>query len=210
MEQIILLKGKNLMMRQWERVLKKILPDYQLFSTDVNNYQSISLEEEPKLVIIDIALAAEPLKIIEYFQGNNTKIAVLLTHHDEKLLKQLFRLHLIGYLSKDMEFVDIKLAMEMMFNNQIYIHPKLSPVFLSDYIRLTNNKNSRPEHILTEREWEILELIIEGKKTKEMGDLLYISSKTVANHISSIYRKLNVRDRVSAVLLAVKEGWFVL
>ncbi|HLS20085.1 MAG TPA: response regulator transcription factor [Bacillota bacterium] len=210
MDSIIFLREKSLMMFQWESVLKKLLPNNDIISANIGEYELLSETIKSTLVIVDIAPAIDPLEIIDYYNRRGTKVAVLLTDKDEKLLKQLFRLNLAGYLSKDMELQDIRLALDMMLNGEIYIHPKLSQVFLSDYIRLTNNNNTRPNDILTEREWEILELIVEGKQTKEMGEKLYISSKTVANHISSIYRKLNVRDRVGAVIFAVKEGWFVL
>src|SRR5690625_2407874 len=210
MESIIFLKDNCLLSHQWEDVLKELKPKERIISLNIADYQSLGRNINPRLIILDITPTKDATKIIEYFNNQQAKVAVLLTEPKERLLKKLFRSNLAGYLSKDMELQDIKLAIEMMLNDEIYIHPKLSQIFLTDYIHLTSKRKKRPNDILTEREWEILELIVKGKKTKEMGDLLYISSKTVANHISSIYRKLNVRDRVGAVIFAVKEGWFVL
>lgn len=210
MESIIYLKSNCLLSHQWEESLKEILPKENIISAQVHQYRTLSHRIKPKLVILDIRSLENVSEIINYFTARKAKVAVLLMDEDEETIKQLFLSNLTGYLVKDMELSEIKLACDMMLNGEIYIHPKLSQAFLSDYIRLSNKRRQRPNDILTEREWEILELIVKGKKTKEMSELLYISTKTVANHISSIYRKLNVRDRVGAVIVAVKEGWFVL
>ena len=86
----------------------------------------------------------------------------------------------------------------------------LSPVLLNDYIKTTYNKVKRPNGILTEREWEILEQIVKGNKNSDIAEKLFMSEKTVKNHLLSIFKKLNVTDRTNAVLLAVKNNWFAL
>jgi two-component system, NarL family, response regulator DegU len=65
----------------------------------------------------------------------------------------------------------------------------------------------KPLHLLTRRECEVLQLLAEGKSNREVGDLLFISEKTVKNHVSNILMKLKVKDRTKAVLLAIKKSW---
>jgi two-component system, NarL family, response regulator DegU len=65
----------------------------------------------------------------------------------------------------------------------------------------------KPLHLLTRRECEVLQLLAEGKSNREVGELLYISEKTVKNHVSNILMKLKVKDRTKAVLMAIKKSW---
>jgi two-component system, NarL family, response regulator DegU len=65
----------------------------------------------------------------------------------------------------------------------------------------------KPLHLLTRRECEVLQLLAEGKSNREVGQILYISEKTVKNHVSNILMKLKVKDRTKAVLMAIKKSW---
>ena len=65
----------------------------------------------------------------------------------------------------------------------------------------------RPLHLLTRRECEVLQLLADGKSNRAIGETLYISEKTVKNHVSNILQKMNVNDRTQAVVMAIKNGW---
>ena len=73
-----------------------------------------------------------------------------------------------------------------------------------DVINLARNK--RPDKVISKREEEVLQLIADGCSTPEVAAQLYISQKTVKNHLASIYQKLDARDRTQAVLQAVRMG----
>jgi two-component system response regulator DegU len=66
---------------------------------------------------------------------------------------------------------------------------------------------SKPLHILTRRECEVLQMLADGKSNRSIGETLYISEKTVKNHVSNILQKMNVNDRTQAVVVAIKNGW---
>ncbi|MCY8164961.1 two-component system response regulator DegU, partial [Bacillus inaquosorum] len=65
----------------------------------------------------------------------------------------------------------------------------------------------RPLHILTRRECEVLQMLADGKSNRGIGESLFISEKTVKNHVSNILQKMNVNDRTQAVVVAIKNGW---
>jgi len=109
-----------------------------------------------------------------------------------------------------MEKDEITFAIRRIINRKNYIHPYLSSVLLQEYLRVTNVEKQRPTKLLTRREWEVLELIAQGKTTKHISEQLYISTKTVTNHTASILRKLRVKDRTNAALLAIKNRWVIL
>lgn len=211
MSDIVIFKEKDLIRHQWVTVLQENLPSHSIISIDPNDFDlPVQQAFVPHLIIIDLAPNTNPLPIINYYQRQNVHVAVWISEINNEKLQQLFRLNLQGYLIKHMELSDIKMAIHMILNGEKYIHPKLSSVLLNDYVRVTNDGAKRPKGLLTKREWEILELIVKGQHTSEIGDKLFISSKTVANHITSILRKLNVPNRVSAALLAVKNRWIIL
>jgi two-component system, NarL family, response regulator DegU len=64
-----------------------------------------------------------------------------------------------------------------------------------------------PLHLLTRRECEVLQLLADGKSNRGIGEALFISEKTVKNHVSNILQKMNVNDRTQAVVMAIKNGW---
>lgn len=202
---IVYVKSNNLLSKHFEQALRELLPGEKIIGKSIYDYKLDYINRKPKLVIIDIDPYMNVSEIMDYFKSHN--VVVIVDDNDHQLLKQLFVLNLKGYLYKNMGLKDIQLALEMILDHKIYIHPVLGDILLTDYIRLLRKKGHRPKNTLTNREWEILELIMEGKKTKEMGEVLHISPKTVANHISSIYKKLNVCNRVQAVTFVMKQGW---
>ena len=70
-----------------------------------------------------------------------------------------------------------------------------------------NYEVRRPYHLLTRRECEVLQLLAEGKSNRRIGETLFISEKTVKNHVSNILQKMNCEDRTQAVVEAIKRGW---
>ncbi|WP_269845009.1 response regulator transcription factor [Lottiidibacillus patelloidae] len=86
--------------------------------------------------------------------------------------------------------------------------------FITSYKKINDSNTEmeqkeyrKPLHLLTRRECEVLQLLAEGKSNREVGQILYISEKTVKNHVSNILMKLKVKDRTKAVLLAIKKSW---
>src|SRR5690625_3177239 len=122
MEAIIYLKSNCLLSHQWEESLKELLPEEQIISAKIHQYRTLSADIKPKLVILDIKSAKDVSEIVAYYTARKEKVAVLLMDEDEKMIKQLFLSNLTGYLLKDMELQEIKLALDMMLKGEIYIH----------------------------------------------------------------------------------------
>ncbi|MBN6206727.1 response regulator transcription factor [Ralstonia pickettii] len=106
-----------------------------------------------------------------------------------------------------MELNQIKSAINEILNGYSFIHPYFSSIILNEYSRVTNREVTRPLGLLTKREWEILERMSSGYQNEEIANQLLISDKTVKNHVSSILKKLNVKDRTNAVLAAIENNW---
>jgi DNA-binding NarL/FixJ family response regulator len=105
----------------------------------------------------------------------------------------------VGYLTKDASVSEVLEAIRLAANGDRPMSPRLAAAMLSEAKKET-------EAIISQREEEVLQLVADGLGTTEIAEKLYISQKTVKNHLASIYEKLNARDRTQAVLMAVKMG----
>lgn len=211
MRDIVIFQQNSYVFHHWGKVLKDHFESYRVFSINLDSETNNFVENlEPHLVLIDVTSSIDPIPIIKHYERKKVPIAILINQHNKHKLNELFQHNITGYLLDDMIRDKIIYSIHKLLNGEHYIHPKLSVLLLLEYRKRMKNTVSRPSNLLSKREWEILSLIIDGKNTGEISKELYISPKTVANHIASIYKRLNVRDRVDLVLLAIRKRWFVL
>ncbi|SEC33968.1 response regulator transcription factor [Paenibacillus sp. GP183] len=188
-------------------------------------------QNTPDVVLMDInmplengVVATERLRLI----FPEVKVIILSIHDDESYVFETLRKGASGYLLKDMEAESLINAIRSVVSGYAYIHPKVTGKLINQLRRMTylddvgvvapsqaiketgmkyiHNDNSP----LTKREAEVLRLMAEGKSNKLIGESLFISEKTVKNHVSSILQKLEVDDRTQAVIAAIKNGWVTL
>lgn len=134
-----------------------------------------------------------------------TKVVMLTMHADQEVLANAIRAGACGYLVKDCSTEEIAGAVRMASSGETALSPQLAASML-DEVRKLDMAPSREERVVTKREEEVLQLIADGCSTSEVADQMYISQKTVKNHLASIYQKLDARDRTQAVLQAVRMG----
>jgi two-component system response regulator DegU len=128
-------------------------------------------------------------------------------HADKEVLADAIRAGAAGYLVKDCSTEEIAEAVRMAMNGDTAISPQLAATMLDEVRRLDLATDDVDEdRVVTKREEEVLQLIADGCSTPEVAEQLYISQKTVKNHLASIYQKLDARDRTQAVLQAVRMG----
>ncbi|MBP1157813.1 MULTISPECIES: response regulator transcription factor [unclassified Paenibacillus] len=184
----------------------------------------------PDIVLMDInmpiengVVATEKLKDI----FPDIKVIILSIHDDESYVFETLRKGASGYLLKDMEAESLINAIRSVVAGHAYIHPKVTGKLINQLRRMTyldeqgvasssiaKEADVKYVHMdnspLTRREAEVLRLMAEGKSNKMIGEFLYISEKTVKNHVSSILQKMEVDDRTQAVIVAIKNGWVTL
>jgi two-component system response regulator DegU len=188
-------------------------------------------KEKPDVVLLDInmpiengVVATERLRDI----FPEIKVIILSIHDDESYVFETLRKGATGYLLKDMEAEQLINAIRTVADGHAYIHPKVTGKLINqlrrmtylDEIGATSGAAASRETItklipkgnnpLTRREAEVLRLMAEGKSNKSIGESLFISEKTVKNHVSSILQKMEVDDRTQAVIYAIKYGWVIL
>lgn len=186
-------------------------------------------QTQPDVVLMDInmpgqngVVSTEELK--QHFP--NIKVIILSIHDDESYVFETLRIGAVGYLLKDMDSSELIHAIRSVVDGYAYIHPKVSGKLINQLRRMTyldqrglvqksdNMVREGAEYVsnsmespLTRREAEVLRLMAEGKNNKAIAEALYISEKTVKNHVSSILQKLEVDDRTQAVINSIKRGW---
>ncbi|KIL40644.1 chemotaxis protein CheY [Gordoniibacillus kamchatkensis] len=213
--------------------LKRIInmeSDMEVIAECGDGIQVIELcnQYSPDVVLMDInmpiengVVATERLKTI----FPDIKVIILSIHDDESYVFETLRKGASGYLLKDMEPESLMNAIRSVVNGYAFIHPKVTGKLINQLRRMTyldevgvvGPSASIKEHglkygsvensPLTKREAEVLKLMAEGKSNKAIGDNLFISEKTVKNHVSSILQKMEVDDRTQAVIISIKNGW---
>ncbi|MCD8510327.1 MAG: response regulator transcription factor [Bacillus sp. (in: Bacteria)] len=181
----------------------------------VRNYQ-------PDVVLMDINMPnmnglEATRQLVERFPY--VKVLMLSIHDDEEYVIEALKIGACGYLLKEMDTEALIEAVKVVGEGGAYLHPKVSHHLINNYRRLTNSSNQekdigfreveyrRPLHLLTRRECEVLQLMTDGQSNRTIGETLYISEKTVKNHVSNILQKMNRKDRTQAVVEAIRNGW---
>jgi two-component system response regulator DegU len=176
----------------------------------------------PDVVIMDINMPhvngiEATRELVEKFP--DTKIIILSIHDDENYVTHALQTGANGYLLKEMDADALIDAVRVVADGGCYLHPKVTHNLVNEYRKLTAGRASgsgayvqtvelrRPLHLLTRRECEVLQMLADGKSNRGIGEALFISEKTVKNHVSNILQKMNVNDRTQAVVVAIKNGW---
>jgi len=163
----------------------------------------------PDVILMDVTMpncdgVEACRRVIE--SGTDTRVVMLTMHADQEVLANAIRAGAIGYLTKDSSTREIADAVRMAVEGDTVLSPQLARTMLEEVRRLDGAGTHEAERVISDREVEVLQLIADGCSTPEVAAQLYISQKTVKNHLASIYQKLDARDRTQAVLAAVRMG----
>ena len=132
-------------------------------------------------------------------------VVILTMHADREVLARAIRAGAAGYLVKDCSTDEVVRTVRLAASGETALSPELAASMLAEAQR-ADTPAEELEPIISKREEEVLQLVADGLSTSEVAAKLYISIKTVKNHLASIYEKLDSRDRTQAVLRAVRMG----
>jgi DNA-binding NarL/FixJ family response regulator len=170
----------------------------------------------PDVVVMDVTMpildGIEATRRIHAATGH-TKVLVLTMHDEDALRVRALRAGAAGFLTKDCAMHEVVDTVRQVAAGETVFSPEIAAAMLAEF---PSNGDARPnshamvgvavESPLTKREHEILQLVADGHSTTEIARTLFISAKTVKNHLASIYAKLDSRDRTQAVLSGMRMG----
>lgn len=206
----------------YRRGLRRLLEEsgrYQVVAEAENGHQAIHLADvhHPDVIILDVQLpGVTGLKIARVLrkQQQRSKLVFLSMHVDDNRLFDAIRAGAVAFLTKDIDGEALLDALrrvmlgENLINTLILSRPKLAWRVLSEFRQIAQDGEGLPGTLpLSAREIEVLDCVAQGLSNKEIADALFVTEQTVKNHMTSVLRKLDVNDRVQAVLYAVKHGW---
>ncbi len=206
--------------------VKRILdfePTFEVVAEGDDGSEAVTLVEQyqPDVIIMDINMpnrngVEATAELIEKYP--DSKVIILSIHDDENYVTHALKTGATGYLLKEMDADALVEAVKVVADGGSYLHPRVTHNLVKEYRRLSADEGDsdkyisqveirRPLHLLTRRECEVLQLLADGKSNRGIGEALFISEKTVKNHVSNILQKMNVNDRTQAVVVAIKNGW---
>jgi DNA-binding NarL/FixJ family response regulator len=179
--------------------------EYHVVSTATNGQAALNfiLKEEPDIAILDVEMpfltGIEIAKAVQK-EGLKTKIVLITLHKEVELYLQAKKLNIFGYLLKEFALEEIEKCLESVAENQHYFSEKIK-----DMLGYTQESKSVLNE-LTMTEKRIIKLIAQHKSNKDIGHLLFISSRTVEKHRSNIIHKLNIERKTGALSIWVQKN----
>ncbi len=162
----------------------------------------VALAARPDVVLMDVSMPTmDGIDATRQLVGadNRIRVVMLTMHIDRDVIDRAIKAGAVGYLTKDASISEVVEAIRIAANGDKVMSPRLAEAMLTEAHKETDG-------IISAREEEVLQLVADGFGTTEIADKLFISQKTVKNHLASIYDKLDARDRTQAVLMAVRMG----
>jgi DNA-binding NarL/FixJ family response regulator len=161
------------------------------------------------LAILDVSMPKlTGLHVARHLAEQRPQIRVLILsmHDNEEFLFEALRSSASGYVLKSAAEHDLVTACHAALRGEPFLYPNALRALIRDHLERTRRGESGLEGPLTPRETEVVKLIAEGHTSREIGELLNISDKTVERHRASVLEKLGLRDRVALTLYAVRRG----
>jgi two-component system response regulator DegU len=209
----VMIADDHTLVRNGLKQIVELEDDIEVIAQASNGQEAVELgmSIKPDVILMDInmpmingIMAAKTLKDKEC----PSKVIMLTIHEEREYLLEAVRIGSAGYIMKDAESEHLIEAIRTVYKGDTYIQPNLTSKLIYDYDKMSYQsiRKQFQQHHLTQREIEVLLLISEGMNNREIADELFISEKTVKNHVSNIFKKIDVSDRTQAAIYVLKNN----
>jgi two-component system, NarL family, response regulator NreC len=208
----ILLADDHAVLRQGLRRILEDRQDWRVVAEASNGRDAVVEAEahQPEVAVLDIAMpilnGIEATRQIAR-RAPGTRVLILSMHSDQAYVTQAVQGGAKGYVLKESVGADIIQAVAALASGKTFFSPLVAEVMLDDYVRSLTEKGIYDRYdALSAREREVLQLVAEGRSTKEIADLLSISTATVETHRAHVLQKLDLKNTAGVVLFAARRG----
>jgi DNA-binding NarL/FixJ family response regulator len=206
----VLLADDHKLVRAGFRAMLDSLGDVEIVGETGDGREALELirQHRPDVALLDITMPSlTGLEVAARVANEmqNVRIIILSMHTTEDYIARAVRAGVSGYLLKNADPVELELALRAAVNGQMYMSPTVSRQLVDDYLRRMGS-DAGPEEQLTARQREILQLIAEGKSTKDIAVTLDLSIKTVETHRKDLMDRLGIHDVAGLVRYAIRAG----
>ena len=207
----ILLVDDHKILREGIRSLVKGYNDMEVIGEAADGRAALQMvaDDQPDVVIMDISMpdlnGIDATRLI-HDKYPDVKVIALSMHHDKQFVSEIFRAGASGYLIKDSAFDELEHAIRVVMSGKTYINPHIASLVVESLVSQSPTPGPQAFSLLTEREREVLQLIAEGRSTKQIAVDLRVSSKTVESHRRQVMGKLNIRSVAELTKYAIREG----
>ena len=203
----VMLADDHILIREGLRQLLEFDGSIEVIAEAGDGEECLELLEEnkPDVLLLDINMPKKNgIEVLKNIKERNIEIKVLIltVHNEIEYLMKAVEIGVDGYIMKDSDLDELKNAITTVISGENYIQPKLIPALNKKLVSMDNDKEKIES--LTDRELEVLILVAKGMFNKEIGITLDISERTVKNHLSNIFKKIEVSDRTQAAVFAIK------
>jgi len=207
----ILLADDHKITREGLRSLIDKQGDMEVVAEAEDGRTTVSLVREllPDVVIMDVSMPdLNGMEATRQITGelSNVKVIALSMHSDELFVTEMLKNGASGYLLKDCAFEELEHAIRAVVAGQRYLSPFISEVVVNVYLQSLSKTGFSGSGVLTDREREVLQLMAEGKSTKQIALKLHISIKTVETHRRQIMDKLDIHSVAELTKYAIRKG----
>jgi DNA-binding NarL/FixJ family response regulator len=210
----IVLAEDHILVREGIKKIIEALPGLQVVGEVGDGLELLEFLKKVAvdMVILDISMPSLPgIEATREIKKAYPSVSVLiLTMHKKKeYLNNAIEAGVDGYLLKEDAPKELLNAIDQIRQGMVYVSPLLSSDLANLYVQSQRQKEAEPSSPLSPREIEIITLIAEGKTSKEIADILFLSFRTVQNHRTKIMRKLNFKKNTDLVKYAIRKGYAV-
>ena len=207
----ILLADDHKIVRDGLRSLLEREADIQVAAEAENGRRALQLARKlaPDIVIMDISMpdlnGIDATRQITSEQPG-VKVIALSMHSQRQFVEGMLRAGVSGYLLKDTAFEELVKAVRIVLSGKKYLSPDITEIVFQEYLRPQAEPNGLSTAELTLREREVLQLLAEGRTTREIAEALHISVKTVESHRKNVMDKLDLHTVAELTKYAIREG----
>ena len=196
--------------------LKMLIDDMkgiEIVGEAANGREAVRLvkELEPDIIIIDVAMpelnGIEATRQITS-ECPGVKIIVLSMHSEKRFVSLMFKAGAKAYLSKENAFKELSSAIKAVMAGTSYLSPNIATALVEDYVEVVKTVTDRLEaSTLSPRELEVMQLLAEGRSTRQAAETLFVSVKTIEAHRRNIMEKLGLKGVAELTRYAIREGY---